>query len=175
MDRTDSSSVRSVLLGGLAFGLAMGFLFGLVTGSVAQGIRTGLLCGVGFGLAMRWFLNQAMSTNRFELGGQAAGFAEGETIVHSGPANHFKGAEAVGGKLFLTPTRLRFRSHSMNVQTHDESYPLGDIIAVDPVRTLGLVPNGLRVQLRDGRSERFVVGGRAQWVARLREVTGAQR
>ncbi len=110
-----------------------------------------------------------MNTTKLEPGGQPAGFEAGESVVHFGPANHFKGLESVGGKLFLTSQRLRFRSHTMNVQTHDESYPLDTIVAVEATRTLGLIPNGLLVRLRDGRAERFVVGGRAQWVALLGE------
>jgi hypothetical protein len=96
-------------------------------------------------------------------------------FVHHGPANHYKGFEAVGGRLFLTSKRLRFRSHKLNVQSHDESYPVDIIISVEPARTLGVVPNGVLVHLRDGRHERFVVGGRAEWVARLRAVTADAR
>jgi hypothetical protein len=127
------------------------------------------LSGFAFGLAIKQFLKASMTTTRLELDGKAAGFDSDETIVHYGPANHFKGIESVGGKLFLTNKRLRFRSHVFNVQTHDESYPVEAIASVQPTRTLGLVPNGLLVHLRDGRRERFVVGGRSEWVARVRQ------
>jgi hypothetical protein len=109
-----------------------------------------------------------MTTTRLELDGREAGFDSDETVVHYGPANHFKGIESVGGKLFLTNKRLRFRSHKFNAQTHDESYPIEAISAAEPARTLGIVPNGVLVHLRDGRRERFVVGGRTEWVTHLR-------
>jgi hypothetical protein len=93
---------------------------------------------------------------------------EGEAVVFQGPANHFKGVEAVGGKLILTRARLRFRSHGLNVQVHDESYPIAAILDVAATRSLGIIPNGLLVTLDDGRREKFVVNGRGEWVAKIR-------
>ena len=37
----------------------------------------------------------------------------GESILFDTPANHFKGMEAVGGKLYLTYKRLVFKSHKI--------------------------------------------------------------
>jgi hypothetical protein len=109
-----------------------------------------------------------MTTTHLELDGRAAGFDADETVLRHGPANHFKGIEGVGGKLFLTNKRLRFRSHKINVQTHDESYPIEMIASVEPSRSLGIIPNGLLVHLRDGHRERFVVAGRGDWVSSIR-------
>lgn len=96
---------------------------------------------------------------------------EGEVILKEGPANHFKGIEAVGGKLQLTNRRLIFRSHALNVQTHEESYLLADIASVRTRNTLGIVPNGLAVIFNDGREERFVLYGRKKW---MQEILGAK-
>jgi hypothetical protein len=79
-----------------------------------------------------------------------AGLAFG-SVVQYGPANHFKGIES-----------------KFNVQSHDESFPVESIASVEPSRTLGIVPNGVLVHLRDGRRERFVVGGRSALVTHLR-------
>ena len=78
----------------------------------------------------------------------------------------------MGGKLFLTDKRLRFRSHKINFQKHDESYPIETIASVEPSRSLGIIPNGLLVHLRDGRRERFVVTGRGDWVSSIRDALG---
>ena len=152
------------------FGVAMGVFIGLQTGSAYYGFHGGFFCGVAFGVAIKRFLKVSMASPRLALDAVAAGFGVDETVVHHGPANHFKGIEAVGGKLFLTNRRLVFRSHRFNVQTHEESYPLDGIVSAEPSRTLGLVPNGLLLQMRDGRRERFVVGGRSEWVSLLRRV-----
>jgi hypothetical protein len=160
---------RQAILSGLAFGAAMGAMFGFMSGDALYGAVGGALSGVAFGLAIKKFVEISMSSPRLEVDGRSAEFDPGEVVLHHGPANHFKGIEGVGGKLFLTDRRLRFRSHVVNIQTHDESYPLDEIVAVEAVSTMGIVPNGVLVQLRDGRRERFVVVGRAQWVARLRD------
>jgi hypothetical protein len=92
---------------------------------------------------------------------------QGETVVKEGAANHFKGAEAVGGKLYLTNRRLIFESHAFNVQTHTTVWPLTDIAAAKPRNTLGIVPNGMSVTLKNGGEERFVVNGRGDWMKAL--------
>jgi hypothetical protein len=165
--------MRQVILAGLAFGVCMGLFIGWMTGSSYYGFHGGFFSGFAFGWAIKRFLKVSMSTPRLEIDGQAAEFDADENVIHSGPANHFKGIEAVGGKLFLTDRRLRFRSHKFNAQPHDESYPIEAIVSVEPARTLGIVPNGVLVHLRDGRRERFVVGGRSEWVMHLQQALRA--
>lgn len=98
---------------------------------------------------------------------------DGEAILRQGAANHLKGVESIGGKLYLTNLRLHFRSHGLNVQVHEESYPLSSIIAVTPRATMGFVPNGMAVMLADGREERFVVNRRADWIAAIQHAREA--
>lgn len=83
--------------------------------------------------------------------------------IRAGPANHFKGIEAVGGRLWLTDSHLCFRSHGVNFQIHTQSFPLESIRSVKPCRTLWILPNGLLVTLNDGVRHRFVVGRRREW------------
>jgi len=93
--------------------------------------------------------------------------SEGEKIVKEGAANHFKGVESVGGKLFLTNFRLYFKSHAFNVQVHELSIPLDEIKSVELKNTLGIVPNGMAVTLKDGHEERYVVYGRGDWKRKI--------
>jgi hypothetical protein len=90
-----------------------------------------------------------------------------EAVLKQGGASHYKGMEAVGGKLFLTDSRLVFKSHRFNIQVHQEAYPLTDVVAVEPRRGLSVVGDGLGVVLSDGREERFVVFGRHDWITRI--------
>jgi hypothetical protein len=158
------------LFGGLAFGVCMGIFIGIYTGHGAYGFHAGFFSAFAFGLAIHHFTKTAESTTLLEMDGRAAGFPADEPVLHHSLANHFKGFEAVGGKLHLTRQRLRFRSHALNVQTHDESYPLESIARVEPARTLGIIPNAILVHLHDGRRERFVVMGRTRWVDAIRSV-----
>jgi hypothetical protein len=95
-----------------------------------------------------------------------------ERILREGNANHFRGAEAVGGKLYLTNLRLLFRSHALNVQVHEAFYPLVSILGMRLSNTLGVVANGLTVVLDDGREERFVVNRRNEWMAAINLAKG---
>ena len=156
-----------VLLAGLVFGAGLGAFLFLQTGSAYYGFHGGFFAGAVFAFAMAKISKTSFAAPRPLPSAEEAGCDAGEAIVFAGAANHFKGIESVGGRLFLTDRRLRFRSHRFNVQAHDESYALGDITHVEPSRTLGFVPNGLLVHLKDGRRERFVVADRATWLARL--------
>lgn len=126
---------RYVVFAGLAFGVAVGVVIGLSTGSGYYGFHAGFFSGAAFGWGLKRFLKLSMSTTRLEVDKCEASFDDDETVVLHGGANHFKGIEAVGGKLLLTNKRLRFRSHELNVQAHDESYPVTSIHAVEPVRS----------------------------------------
>ncbi|ANE53547.1 hypothetical protein SY85_16480 [Flavisolibacter tropicus] len=89
-------------------------------------------------------------------------------------ANHFKGAEGVGGKLYLTNKRLVFKSHKYNIQNHELSMRLSDIDKADRYKTLGIVNNGLAVTTAGGTIEKFVVQQPDQWLSQLTEKSGLQ-
>ena len=89
-----------------------------------------------------------------------------ETILKDGPANHFKGVEAVGGRLFLTNQRVFFKSHAFNVQNHSLSIPLDSIQSMGKRNTLLLVPNGMYIETVTGEREKFVIWGRGDWIAK---------
>ncbi|MCA1623452.1 MAG: GRAM domain-containing protein [Acidobacteria bacterium] len=72
-----------------------------------------------------------------------------ETIVKEGIANHQRGAETVGGKLYLTTQRLVFESHDFNIQT---------------VNLIPLMPNSIKVVTKAGQEHSFVVFGRDEWI-----------
>lgn len=147
---------------GVPFGLAMWVVFAQRYGARFSW-PFAAAAGVGFGAALAAFVAAQQP--------RLAPPLEGEHVIRHGPANHFKGIEAVGGWLYLTDTRLFFRSHGFNVQNHELSVPLADLVGVDACRTLGIVPNGLRLSLRD-RTERFVVENRRAWVTAIGSARG---
>jgi len=155
--------LKNGVVAGVVFGLFFGAMQGLKRGSAAAGVTSGLVAGGIFGVTMALF-------GRWKSRELAAPAVDdnGETVLLQGPANHWKGAEAVGGHLCLTRARLRFKSHGFNVQVHEASYPLGSIQSVEPARSLGIIPNGLLVVLDDGRREKFVVNRRGEWVEKVR-------
>ena len=122
----------------------------------------GLVAGALFATLMRWFA--ARQTKRFSV--DPPDF-DGAPILFEGPANHFKGAEGVGGYLWLTSGQLFFQSHRFNIQNHECRMPLSEIADVEATKTLGLIPNGLLVRLITGTQERFVVDKNREWAAKV--------
>jgi GRAM domain len=164
MDSKKESLLRNTLFAGVGFGVPMGVFFGFMTKSVEGGLEAALVSGSSFAFLIHRFAMRASHGTTLELDGQAAQFEKNERVLKTGLANHFKGIESVGGKLYLTNQRLRFRSHKFNVQNHDESIALTRIKEVKATRTLGLIPNGLQVILVDGTAHKFVVNARSEWV-----------
>jgi hypothetical protein len=166
---------------GLFFGVVMSIFFILqdlfthpdltsqyIIVSIVSGLFCGALSGFLFSWFISWFMRKFANSKRF-LNDTKIDIQEGETILFDSGANHFKGAEAVGGKLYLTNRRLVFKSHKFNIQNHKLSINLSDIDNVDRYKTLGLVNNGLSVTTMDNKTEKFVVQQIDEWVNQLTE------
>ena len=90
-----------------------------------------------------------------------------EKLLKEDPANLQRGLETVGGRLFLTDSRLVFVSHRFNVQSGPTEIALSDVHSVRPCWTkflglLPLLPNSLAVTSTSAE-HRFVVFGRSAW------------
>lgn len=88
------------------------------------------------------------------------------------PANLFRGKEAVGGHLHFKESEMIFKSHSFNVQTGDTSIPYKDIANVQTRNTLGLVPNGMLVTLKNGTEYKFVIWNRNEIISFIKGKSG---
>jgi len=77
------------------------------------------------------------------------------------------GAEAVGGKFFLTNRRLVFKSHKLNIQNHELSIHLIDIANVGRYKNLGIINNGLIVTSNDNKVGKFVVEQASEWTKKF--------
>jgi hypothetical protein len=91
----------------------------------------------------------------------------GEQIKFQGPANHIKGIEAVGGKIYLTNQRLFFRSHKWNFQNHSLSIPLEQIGNMEERLPRFAVKKRLIVKTTNGKCERFVLERLADFSRKL--------
>ncbi|MBC6112421.1 hypothetical protein ACFOG5_10045 [Pedobacter fastidiosus] len=152
---------RNSVLAALFFAVFFGIFEALIFG-IGYAIITAPIAGLLFGLAMYFFVNSKKINEQTNLSE-----AEQESIIYSGAANHFKNTEAVGGKLYLLTDRIEFKSHQYNFQKHSFSIGLHEIQALNFYKTLGLIPNGLEVILKDGEVEKFVVNNRNTWRANI--------
>jgi hypothetical protein len=84
-----------------------------------------------------------------------------EKLVLEGGASHFRGVEAVGGKLILTNKRLIFRSHHFNIQNHREEFLLEQIRSVMQDEQNRRI---FKLQLADQTIHKFLVDLPMEWV-----------
>jgi len=151
------TKIKSSILVGIVFGLLFGtfqaFMYGINT-AIILGPTTGLL----FGIFMHLFVNSKAVKRQTQIE-----ITDGESIIHSGGANHLKNNEGVGGKLYLLTDKLQFKSHRFNLQNHELVIYIDQIKDIAFYNNLGIVPNGLAISLTDGRQEKFVVSGRQLW------------
>jgi hypothetical protein len=154
---------HSAALAFTLFGLFMGTLFGIQSRSVGIGVATGLFGGAAFTGMILIFI---FAVRRFRVFGvkEVEGWAPGEVVVLSGEANIMRHGLASGGKLFLTGLRLRFCANRASLEVDDLSFPLARVVSLERCRTFGIVPNGLKLVLEDGRKIRFVVYSSQDWV-----------
>ncbi len=157
--------LKTACFTGLAFGVSMGLFFALRFGSATAGILGGVFSGVFFGITIAAFAEVQAKRMKVKPGGEF----EGEPVLHQGPANHFLNREGRGGWLTLTPTKLAFRSHGKNIQNDPVDINLADITEAHASRTIGIIPNGLRVRLESRKTETFVVHGREVWADAIRK------
>jgi GRAM domain len=156
--------LRTFWKASLFFGLIMALYL-----SIRSDWQTGLLMGLRLGLLFGLLAGVFVAY-------QAKGFTENrpllpnEKLIKEGGANHFIKMESVGGWIYLTDSRLYFKSHCSNIQNHDISIALEEIVKVEKVNTFGVIPNQLRLTLRSGKIERFVVSAASEWVNGLRKL-----
>jgi hypothetical protein len=142
-------------LAGVPFGIFMGVFFSFI---FEDWILMGLAVGIFFGIGMAATIPAIRG--RYEKNPPVV---DGEDVLFQSPANHIRGSEGVGGWLMLTDHRLIFKPHRLNIQKTEWSVPLSDLLRLEPKRTLGFLPNGLRAITTMGE-ERFVVESRGPWL-----------
>ena len=80
-------------------------------------------------------------------------------------ANLFRGIESVGGKLHFNEREMVFESHALNVQTGDAVIVYTDVASVTKRNTLGFVPNGILVTLKNNIEYKFVIWNRNEIIS----------
>jgi hypothetical protein len=149
--------MKPFFLGGLAFTVLFGAYLGAMHG-FSLAIIEAPIAGILFGLAIYVFTKSKTVKQQTALRNSAD-----KEILHSGLANHFKGLEACGGRLYLLANELEFQSHSFNIQNHSLSLPLDQIKKLSFYNTLGIIPNGMAIETKFGTTEKFVLQDRKRW------------
>ena len=168
---------RNRFRAGLSFGIGMTVFFileNLLTNDthtskeIIKIVVSGLIEGVISGVLFGWIIG-LFGKSKFVNETTKVDTEPGENISFQTPANHFKGIEAVGGKLYLTNKRLIFKSHKLNIQNHQLDINLTEINSVGRYNTLGVIDNGLSVITNQNKTEKFVVEQVDEWVTQLKD------
>jgi GRAM domain len=97
-----------------------------------------------------------------------------EIIIRKSRANHLKPFEGVGGKLYLTNQRLFFKSHFLNIQTHEESILLENIAFVE-AKYNDFISSKITIFLKNGSVEKFHIAKRKRWVEEIEKAIQNKR
>lgn len=162
------TKIKNSIGAGILFGIFFGIMQGIMHGTNAA-IISAPISGLFFGIFIHLFVNSKAVKRQTQIETK-----DGESVIHSGGANHLKNSEGVGGKLYLLTDKLQFKSHSFNLQNHELVIYIDQIKDITFYNNLGIVPNGLAISLKDGRKEKFVVSGRQLWkteIEKLRAIT----
>lgn len=82
-------------------------------------------------------------------------------------ANHFVGLEATGGKMTISDEGVFFKTHQLNIQNHEVLIPFNSISKIEFCNTLKIVPNGMKLILKDGTIHQFVLWKRKKAKAEI--------
>ena len=160
------------LKAGLSFGIGITVFFiiqnlwiaeNYTTKTIGKAVIAGLIAGSLFGLIIGWFKSSKFvsTTTKIET-------EPDENILFQTFANHFKGAEGVGGRLYLTNKRLVFKSHKLNIQNHELAINLTEITNINRYKKLGFINNGLTIISNDNKVNKFVVEQASEWTKKIK-------
>lgn len=161
------------ILSGIFFGSLMALMDYAIGGKletvskyVIMGGSYGIVMGIGFPFfstkLVRLFSTKITPKIKPDL-------VSDEHILAHGPANLYRGIEGVGGKLFLTESKLIFKSHHINIQKGQTDICYAHIKSITPRKTMKIIDNGIRITTREHNTYNFVVNDRALWIKTIQE------
>lgn len=153
--------VQMALMSGIPFGI---FQAWMNNDTPQKAISIGLFSAVFFGSSMAGLF---MYSAKKLIKSIQVNLNENESVVKESGANHWIGAEAVGGKLVLTNHRLIFKSHRLNIQNHEQSFQFEDLKDIKTGKMLGFTSALLFSYHNVGH--KFVIDEVKDWEALLKE------
>lgn len=161
------TEIKSSIIAGIAFGVLYGLSTAYITARILNisattaGISVGIASGIMFGVGIFLFVTSKTVKEQTQID------TNGQSIIFSGPANHFMGIEGVGGKLYLFSDRLEFKSHNFNIQNHHLVISLKEIKEVSFYNPVWFIRTGMNITMINGKVERFVVPSRKLWQEKI--------
>jgi hypothetical protein len=80
-----------------------------------------------------------------------------DKIISKGLMNCQKGIMSEGGAGYLLTDRFVFHPHKLNFSTKDRIFLLSEIERIQPYKVIPLFSSGLKIVLKSGKEEKFVL------------------
>lgn len=133
-----------------------------------ESLFTAILTGIIFALTFRRIFRRFTKYHGDKLLKQITVELEAdERLLKESGASHFKGKEAVGGKLTLTNKRLIFKSHSYNIQNHLQDFKFSEISALKQSSMRGEVHNILTFETANNELHQFLIDTPSEWIKEI--------
>jgi hypothetical protein len=81
----------------------------------------------------------------------------GSRILSKGAVNRLRGIYATGGMGYLLDDKLVFIPHRVNLSKNNLTILYSDIAQISGYRILGFMNTGLKIMLKSGETEKFVI------------------
>ncbi len=123
--------------------------------NIGFALLKGIIFALLFTYTTEWFKRRTLKKVMIQI-------ESDEQLLLEGGANHFKGAEGVGGKLVLTNRRLIFKSHNLNIQNHQQSIDISQIKSIRE-KSNNIFSRFLILELLNKEIHKFVVDSPSDW------------
>lgn len=153
-------SFKDYLMMGVFYGLFMGLFMGLFEKNIIMGIIFGIVCGFLFTLGISLFMKRSEKKSK----NLRAEISKVRKIICEGPANHKKGANAIGGWLFLSEDAIEFYPHKINFGGQNIPILLDDVMKVETKS------NYLKIYTKTNDLYTFVVNKSKLWEYSINEI-----
>ena len=84
-------------------------------------------------------------------------FHDNEEIQHEIPVDLRQNIDYISGTLFITDQRFIFEPRHMHFRREIMKFNINEINNIDASEILGIVPNGMTLELKDGSLHTFVL------------------
>jgi hypothetical protein len=80
-----------------------------------------------------------------------------EKIISQGLMNHFRRMIADGGIGYISPERLIFVPHKLNLSNKEVNIPFSEVESITNYKICGIFDTGMKIIMKSGKVEKFVI------------------